>query len=162
MRNRITGIVLVVCLSSMVAASVSAQEIESLEGMKSVKAVFDIRNSNPQKAVRILNLVHKSYKDLTAAGKNPEFKVVFMGPSVKLFSTTREGFVPEDKEQLDGIAKSVSALSKDGIDLEICKIAMSAAKVDPTTVLPEIKGVANGWFSSIGYQSQGYSLVPIF
>jgi intracellular sulfur oxidation DsrE/DsrF family protein len=87
---------------------------------------------------------------------------VFIGPSVKLISKNREGFSPEDQKSLDEIANTISAMSKDGINLEICLVAAKVFNVDPASVLPEIKRVGNGWISMIGYQAQGYSLVPVY
>jgi intracellular sulfur oxidation DsrE/DsrF family protein len=88
--------------------------------------------------------------------------VVFIGPSVKLISKNREGLSPEDQRSLDEIADAVSAMSKDGITLEFCLVAAKFFNVDPASVLPEIKGVGNGWIPVIGYQAQGYSLVPVY
>ena len=161
MKNETKAIILfTVCLFFATLSIASAQEIDPLKGMKSVKAVFDVRIDNPKSAALHLKLIHQTFKDLAAAKKNPEFKVVFIGPSVKLISKNRVGFAPEDDKALDEIAEAVSALSKDGMRLEICLIAASLFKVDPASVLPEIKGIENGWFSIIGYQAQGYSLVP--
>jgi intracellular sulfur oxidation DsrE/DsrF family protein len=81
---------------------------------------------------------------------------------VKLVSKNREGFSPEDLKSLDEIASTVTAMAKDGITLEICLVAVKYFDVDPASVLPEIKGVGNGWISVIGYQAQGYSLVPVY
>jgi len=41
-------------------------------------------------------------------------------------------------------------------------VAAKVFNVDPVSVLPEIKRVGNGWISMIGYQAQGYSLVPVY
>ena len=161
MAGRIKGIVLLFVSMVFIAATIgSAQEIESLKGMKTVKAVFDVRIANPHSAALHIKLIHQSFQELEAAGKHPDFKVVFIGPAVKLLSTKRDGFGPDDQKDLDGIAEAVSDLSKDGVGLEICRVALSVAKVDPGTVLSEITGVENGWYSLIGYQSQGYLLVP--
>jgi hypothetical protein len=35
-------------------------------------------------------------------------------------------------------------------------------KVDPATILPEIKHEENGVISLIGYQAKGFSLVPVY
>jgi uncharacterized protein len=94
--------------------------------------------------------------------KKPVFVVVFSGLSVKLISKNRKGYSPEDQESLNEIANTISAMSKDGIKLEICLIAAKVFQVDPASVLPEIKKVGNGWISLIGYQAQGYSLVPVY
>jgi intracellular sulfur oxidation DsrE/DsrF family protein len=133
-----------------------------MKGIKSVKAVFDERESNPKIAALHLTGIHQTYKELAAMKKNPVFVVVFIGPSVKLISKNREGFSTEDLKSLDEIAKTISAMAKDGINLEMCLVAAQFFNVDPASVLPEIKGVGNGWIPIIGYQAQGYSLVPVY
>lgn len=161
MNNTTKAIVLfIVCLFIATHSVASAQEIEALKGVKSAKAIFDFRIDNLKSAALHLKLIHQTFVDLSTAKKNPDFKVVFIGPSVKLISKNRAGFAAEDNKTLDEIAEAVSALSKDGAGIEVCLIAASLFKVDPASVLPEIKGVENGWFSLIGYQTQGYALVP--
>jgi intracellular sulfur oxidation DsrE/DsrF family protein len=161
-----TGItVLNLFIAIMLLGSVStasAEETEGIMSIKSVKMVFDERESNPHAAALHLKLVHQTYKDLAAMKKEPAIVVVFMGPSVKLVSKNREGFSQEDYKYLDEIADTVSAMSKDGIKSEICLAAVKYFKVDPASVLPEIKRVGNGWISSTVHQAQGYSLVPVY
>ena len=140
----------------------SGEEYKSMEGVKSAKAVFDERQSNPKSAALNLKIIHQTYKELAAMKNDPVFVVIFIGPSVKLISKNREGFSPEDQKFLDEIADTISAMSKDGINLEICLVAAKVFNVDPASVLPEIKRVGNGWISMIGYQAQQYSLVPVY
>lgn len=155
-------LIMTACLSLILTTMLPAQEVASLKGVETAKAIFDVRNSNPQKTARILNLIQQTFKDLQAAGKNPSFKIVFSGPSVKLVSSNRAGFSEEDQKPLDAIVGTLSGLSKDGIRMEICRVAMKSAEVDPTTVPSEITPVDNGWISSIGYQLQGYALLPLY
>ena len=154
---------LFLAISLLCAVSVvSAEEQELPEGVKSTKAIFDFRIGDPKMAVLHMGLIHQTYKDLAATTENPEMAVVFIGPSVRLISKNREGFTQEDQKVLDEIAKTISAMSKDGIKLEICLVAARVLNVDPASVLPEIKRVENGWVAEIGYQAQGYSLVPVY
>jgi intracellular sulfur oxidation DsrE/DsrF family protein len=166
MKMKRTGItVLNLFIAFMLLGSVptvSAEETEGIMNIKSVKMVFDERESNPHAAALHLKLVHQTYKDLAAMKKEPAIVVVFMGPSVKLVSKNREGFSQEDYKYLDEIANTVTAMSKDGIKSEICLAAVKYFKVDPASVLPEIKRVGNGWISSTVHQAQGYSLVPVY
>lgn len=164
MKNGITAIISLIaaCLFLASLPAASAQEYESLKGVKSAKAVFDVRIGSPQIAALHLKLMRQTHKDLIAAGKKPAFRIVFLGPSVKLISKNREGLKPEDNGALDEIASEVSAMSKDGIHLEICLVAARIFKVDPATVLPEIEQVENGWISLIGYQAKDFSLVPAY
>ncbi len=162
-RKIITSISLLAVISMICAVSaVSGEQYGAMTGVKSAKAVFDDRVGNPKSAPSLLQLIHKTYKELTEMKKTPVFAVVFSGPSVKLISKNREGFSPEDQKALDEIANTVSAMSKDGIEFEICLVAAKAFNVDPASVLPEIKKVGNGFISVIGYQAQGYSLVPVY
>jgi len=162
-RKIITLFNLFIAISLLCAVStVSAEEYKALKGIKSAKAVFDERESNPKNTALHLTGVHQTYKELAAMKKNPAFVVVFIGPSVKLISKNREGFSPEDLKSLEEIANTISAMAKDGINFEICLAAATFFKVDPASVLPEIKRVGNGWISMIGYQAQGYSLVPVY
>jgi intracellular sulfur oxidation DsrE/DsrF family protein len=145
-----------------VVSTVSGEEYKSMKDIKSVKVVFDERESSPKIAALHLTGIHQTYKELAAMKKNPVFVVVFIGPSVKLISKNREGFSPEDLKSLDEIANTISAMAKDGINLEMCLVAAKFFNVDPASVLPEIKGVGNGWIPIIGYQAKGYSLVPVY
>lgn len=55
----------------------------------------------------------------------------------------------------------VRQLKKDGVKMEVCLYAANVVGVDPSTILPEIDPVNNGFISTIGYQAQGYSLVRV-
>jgi intracellular sulfur oxidation DsrE/DsrF family protein len=145
-----------------VVSTVSGEEYTAMKGIKSVKVVFDERESNPKIAALHLAGIHQTYKELATMKKNPVFVIVFIGPSVKLISKNREGFPPEDLKSLDEIADTISAMAKDGINFEMCLVAAKFFNVDPASVYPEIKGVGNGWIPIIGYQAQGYSLVPVY
>lgn len=143
-------------------STASGEEYEGIKSVKTAKIIFDERESSPNTAILHLKLVHQTYKDLAAMKKKPVFVVVFMGPSVKLVSKNREGFSPEDQKSIDEIANTLSAMSKDGIKLEICLVAVKVFNVDPASILPEIKRVGNGWISMAVYQARGYSLVPVY
>jgi intracellular sulfur oxidation DsrE/DsrF family protein len=150
-----------ICLLFAASSNVFAGDYgDALKGVKSIKALYDFRIGNTKSAALHLKLIHQTYKDKEVMDKKPVFVVVFIGPSVKLISKNREGFSPEEQATLSEIAGTISEMSKDGIKLEICLVAAKVFGVDPATVLPEIKAVPNGWISEIGYQAQGYSLIP--
>ncbi len=145
-------------------ANVSGEEYKALHGLESIKAVFDVRTGSAKSAAGLLNLIHDTSKDkkITAISEKPAFVVVFIGPAVKLVSKNKEGFSAEDKKILDEIADTIKMMSKEGIDFEICMVAANFFNVKASFILPEIKQVHNGWISVIGYQSKGYSLVPVY
>jgi uncharacterized protein len=141
----------------------SSEEYGTLKGLKSVKAVFDFELANPQTALIHLQAIQQTFKDknMWVSGKKPELVIIFIGPSVKLVSKDRSGFKEEDQQTLDEIGKKITELAKDGVKLEICLIAVKVFGVEPSSILPEIKQVGNGWISLIGYEAKGYSLVPV-
>jgi intracellular sulfur oxidation DsrE/DsrF family protein len=140
----------------------SAGDYKSLEGVKSVKAIFDFRIDNPGSALVHIKLIHDTFKDKAIMAEKPKFAVVFMGPSVKLLSKNRDGFSPEDQKTLEEMDKVIAAMSKDGIQLEICMFAANLFGIAPDSILPELHHVGNGWIDSIGYQAKGYALIPVF
>lgn len=66
-------------------------------------------------------------------------------------SSNKSSFPSEQQKIADEIAGIVTAMSKDGIQLEICMFAAKALGVEPASILPEIKQVGNGWVSLIDY-----------
>lgn len=142
----------------------TAGDYEALQGVKSMNAVFDVRGKSPKSVLVALKLVHGMYKDkaLRKADPDPNFAVIFIGPAVRLVSTSRQGFSKDDAIALDQLAQTLKAMAADGIRLEICVFAAHLLKVDPATILPEVKKVPNGWISVIAYEHKGYALVPIY
>ncbi len=163
-KSTIAALIFLIGLFATSAVGFTSQEAGPLKGLKSVKAVFDFRTGSPKSATVFLGLIHDTFKgkNIAAVTKKPEFVVVFIGPSVKLISISREGVSSEDHEMLDAIAAKISEMAKDGIKFEICLFAARMFKVDPATVLPEIKHEENGVVSLIGYQTKGYALVPLY
>ncbi len=163
-KSIIAALIFLIGLFATSGIGFASQEAGPLKGLKSIKAVFDFRTGSAKSAEVLLGLIHDTFKgkDIAAVTKKPEFVVVFIGPSVKLISKSREGMAPEDHKILDDVAKRISEMAKDGIKFEICLFAARMFKVDPATVLPEIKREDNGVVSLIGYQTKGYALVPLY
>ena len=142
----------------MPVSAVSGEEYKAMKGVES--AIFDERQSNPKSAALHLKIIHQTYEE-SAAEENPGLCSYIQWSIGKDNLKNRECFSSEDQKFLE-IATTISAMSKDGIELEICLIAAKVFNVDSASVLPEIKRVGNGWISMIGYQAQGYSLVPVY
>jgi len=162
-RIAVMSIFLTICLLMASIGNSSGEEYSTLKGLKSVKAVFDFELANPQSALLHLQVIQQTFKDknMWVSGKKPEVAIIFIGPSVKLVSKDRSGFKEEDQKTLDELAMTITEMAKDGIKLEICLIAVKVFGIEPTSLLPEIKQVGNGWISLIGYEAKGYSLVPV-
>ena len=157
------SVFLTVCLITVTAGDICSEEYSALKGLKSVKAVFDFELGNPHSALIHLQVIHQTFKDknIWMGKKKPDIAVVFIGPSVKLVSKNRGDFSADDQKILNEFASTISAMAKDGIKFEICLIAVKVFGVEPSSILPEIKQVGNGWISLIGYETRGYALVPV-
>ena len=163
--NRKNMIVLALSVSFLILLSLpcaSAQEYDAMEGVNNANAIFDMRLGIPKSAVVHMKLIHDTYKQLAAMKRNPVFVVVFIGSAVKLISSNRAEFSPEDQQYLKEISDTITKMSKDGIDFEVCLAAVNYFGVDPATIQSEVKHVPNGWISEIGYQARRYSLVPVY
>lgn len=152
-----------ICMLVATAGNAFSQEYSAMKGLKSIKAVFDFELGNPQSALIHLQVIDKTFNDknMQKSGKKPSIVVVFIGPSVKLVSKNKSGFNADEQKVIDEVAKTLSKMAKEGIKFEICLIAAKFMGVDPSTILPEVKQVGNGWISLIAYESAGYALVPV-
>jgi intracellular sulfur oxidation DsrE/DsrF family protein len=147
----------------LTAVPASSNDYAALEGVKGIKAVFDVSLGSPAMANGTFGAVRGVYmdKNTRSLSRPPKIVVVFRGPAVKLISTNREGFEAADYKALDAFADTIRQMKRDGVKLEVCDYALKALGVDPATILPEVDHVGNGFISVVGFQAQGYSLVTI-
>lgn len=162
--STLKAVISLLCLVGFFVVPASAEEYAALKGVQSVKTIFDFRDGDTESALIHLRLVHDTYKDqaIQSISKKPEFVVVFMDVSVLLLSSNREKFASEDKNRLEEFDKTIKAMAQDGIRLEVCMFAANLLGVKPETIAPEIHQVGNGWIASLGYQQQGYAVIPAY
>jgi intracellular sulfur oxidation DsrE/DsrF family protein len=163
LKTSLVSVFLTIFILLLTAGNTFGEEYRTLKGLKSVKAVFDFELGSPQSALVHLKVIDQTFKDknITTLRNKPDFTVIFIGPSVKLVSKNKSEFNAEDQKILDDYANTLSQMAKEGIKFEICLIAVKILGVDPSTILPEIKQVGNGWISLIGHQAKGYAIVPV-
>ena len=162
--SAISVIFFALLVAAVFAVSATAQEYTALKGVKQADTIFDFRDANPASALVHLSLVRDTCQDKAIQGmaEKSHFVVVFMGGSVKMLSSNRKDFTDEEKKSLEKLDQVIAAMAKDGIKMEVCLFAANVFGVDPTSISQAIDRVPNGWISSIGYQSQGYVLVPVY
>lgn len=89
--------------------------------------------------------------------------LVFIGKTVKFLSTKQdEAFEMENENELKSIQESIKEFAKLGVRMEVCAVATDVFKVDNSTIPSQMNIIADGFISLIGWQTQGYKLVPIF
>ena len=148
---------------TLIAVPAMSGEYPALNGVKSVKTVFDVTQGSPQTA----NIVFWAVKNVNddesvrSLSELPQVAVVFHGPAVKLISNDRNGFNESDNEALDKFANTIREMKAEGVRFEVCDYALKVMGVDPYTVFPEVEHVPNGFISIAGYQTQGYSVITV-
>jgi len=157
---------LILILLACAAVSVSAQTINdksALADLKTAKGVFLIDIGDAKKMNFYLEIIQETYQGMINQGVKPDFILVYIGPSVKYLTTSPAKAVEESEgEILLDIESNVSKLAKLGIKQEICAVATRVFGVDNATLFAELNLVGDGFISLIGYQAQGYHLVPVF
>jgi len=161
--RRFSALLAAIFIVTLTALPAMAGEYPALKGVKGVKAVFDVSQGSPQTA----NIVFWAVKNVNddqsvrSLAVPPRVAVVFHGPAVKMISTDRNGFEASDNEALDKFANTIRKMKANGVRFEVCDYALKVMGVDPSTVLPEVDHVPNGFISIAGYQAQGYSLITV-
>ena len=152
----------VLCLA-FTTTPVIAGEYAALKNVNGVNTVFDVTQGSPKVANIVFWAVRDVYqnKSVSALPNPPRTVVVFHGPAVKLISTDRKWFKPEEVAEVDKFADTIRQMKKEGVTFEICDYAAKVMEVDPATIMPEIDHVGNGFVSVAGYQAQGYSAIRI-
>jgi intracellular sulfur oxidation DsrE/DsrF family protein len=155
----------VTALSVVVILTVPAisSEYAALQGVKSVKTVFDVSHGSPKTANIVFWAINNVNDDgsVRSLPQPPQVAVVFHGPAVKMISTDRSDFKQTDHEELDKFATIIRQMSANGVKFEVCDYALEVNGIDPNSVLPEVNHVPNGFISIAGYQAQGYSVITI-
>jgi len=159
----LTSAVLLYLATILIASPVFSAEYNALNGVKKVKAIFDVSMGSPVAAPLVFWAVRNVYEDknVSTLPGSPEVAVVFHGPAVKLISTNRDGYSEEEKKSLDEFADMIHQMKQDGVKMEVCLYAAKVLGVDVKSILPEIDHVGNGFISVVGYQAQGYSVVAV-
>ncbi|MDY0137929.1 MAG: DsrE family protein [Thiomicrospira sp.] len=135
----------------------------ALQGLEQISVVYDVRKSNPQALLAYLGFIETNRLYLEQAGVKPQQRIVFISESLKFITTAPAEMVAlEHEETLAKIAKQVAKLHSLGVKMEACGTAAAFFKVDVDTLLPGIQPVRSGFLSLMGWQAQGYQLIPVY
>lgn len=153
---------LVACFS--LAAPVFAEpkapnDHRALAGLSTGKAVFDTNISSAQSMLMFFNVIEKTVATLKDQGVKPDFIITLRGAAVSIVSKDSEFNSEEDETAL---IKKINALKQQGVYFEACNVAADLFAVDAADLFPGVVLVGNTFASLIGYQSQGYALIPLY
>lgn len=138
-------------------------DADALRGVRVGKGVFLIDFDDPRKTAFYLNIIKGTHQGLARQKVQPDLAIVYIGPTVRFLTTAPELEIEiEHDDALKAIAANVKELHRLGVRQEVCTIATRVFRVSNDTLLPGLKPVGDGFISLIGYQTQGYKLVPLF
>ena len=157
--------ILVLCFlfAAPLQAAEPINDSVALNGVKETQSVFLVDFTNPKKTAFYMKIFNGTHDGLVRQGVKPNMVLVFIGETVRYLTTEPDDLLAmEYEDELASIAESAKALKKKGARMEVCAVATDVFKVDNASVLPEMEVVGDGFISLIGWQTQGYKLVPIF
>ena len=163
LRHFLLSLLLMLTFTHASSSTPVINDAASLADLKVGKGVFLIDIGDAKKLNFYLQVIQGSVKGMQAQGVNPDFVLVYIGPSVKYLSTSPS----TETEQSTGgllldIESNVEALAALGVRQEVCAVATGVFGIDNNSIYPDMKLVGDGFISLIGYQAQGYHLVPVF
>lgn len=144
------------------ASAAKLNDAAALKGQHEAKAVFLIDVNNAHKVAHIFKTIAKTDKGLREQHVTPHIKVVVIGPAVAFLTKDRRGISYMDERSVAAIHGEVHKLAKMGVGTEACGVALKGMDVHPAALIPDVKAVGNGFIEAIGYQAQGYQLVPVY
>ncbi len=159
----LTGILLYLMCHLSLAGTSQIDDKAALADMKVGKGVFLIDIGDAKKLNFYLEVIQGTHQGMKSQDVEPDFILVYIGPSVKYLTTA-------PSEEVDAsvggvlleIESNVAKLASLGVRQEICAVATRVFGIDNSTLFPGLKLVGDGFISLIGYQAQGYHLVPVF
>ena len=145
------------------SATQTVNDRAALGDLKVGKGVFLVDIGDPKKLNFYLGIIQGTFQGMKKQGVKPDFVLVYIGPSVKHLTTAPSPAVEQEAgDILIDIETNVEALAALGVRQEICAVATKVFGIADDTILPGLNLVGDGFVSLIGYQAQGYHLVPVF
>ena len=145
-----------------VHAADKPSDAAALKGVKTGKVVWDVSMANPETLALFLSVVRETYDDLARQNVKPEMVLAIHGVPVKFVRTNRDDLPLETGAAVDKINDVLDDLAKrPGVRVEVCSIANRLFGIDNASIKPNYHVVGNTWVSLIGYQAQGFAVVPI-
>ena len=147
---------------SKVIADSGLKDGAALSDLKAAKGVFMLDVKDPARMAHVLKVIEETGKSIAKQNVKPELIVVVVGRSVAFLTRDRRGISYTDQRAVSEVQGMIGNLKKSGVRIEACGIALRGMDVAPAALIPEVTPVGDGYISAIGYQMQGYRLVPVY
>jgi intracellular sulfur oxidation DsrE/DsrF family protein len=151
--------ILALCLSILIYSVpvYALDDTRAFSGLTSVRAVYDVRTSDEKKLQFILTVIRDTLNETVQQDVKPRYIASMRGPTVKLLIRNRQG----DQELQKKTVELIDELNKRGVRMEACGYALNLFGLEPEDLYEGVHAIGNSLNSLIGYQTQGYALVPM-
>lgn len=156
-------VALVTAMPLQLIAAPAINDAVAIGDLKQAKGVFLLDFKDVWKTELYLKLIKGTRDRFRQQGVESELVLVFIGPTVQhLMTSPPDVIAMEYEEQLASISSSIAELKKLGVRMEVCNEANILLGVSPDELQGGLSVVSDGAISLIGWQYQGYKLVPLF
>lgn len=154
--------VILMALALPSAAAEKPSDAAALDGVQTGKVVWDISMADPGTLALFLSVVRETYDDLKRQNVEPEMVLAVHGVPVKYVTRTHDHLPLEAQIPVEKVVAVLDDLAqRPGVRIEVCSVANRLMGVDNAAIRAGYHVVGNTWVSLIGYQAQGYAVVPI-
>lgn len=157
----ITMIILVLVSIGLSHAQTTYNNNNALKNITQSNIYFDVSLDDDQKLLLRLNLLQRTLQQMKDAGVDLSVVIGFRGGASRFITKDDHYVLKEETGNKQKIQEQVSRLANEGILIEQCSIAAELFDIAYDDFLPEVDIVGNGYISLIGYQNQGYAVVPM-
>ncbi len=147
--------------STAVAAERSYDNDRSLNGVERASVYFDVSLKDDELLVFRMDLLDRTIKSMEEAGLDVSAVIGFRGHASRFITRDDHYVLEEEIDNKKKIQNWISYFSSRDIVIEQCAIAAQMHDISTDDFLPEVTVVGNGYISLVGYQAQGYSVVPM-
>ncbi len=158
--------IFLLCLLGLVLSGIAFAEkpsdSDALANIEVGKVVWDVLASSPDRLLFYLKLIDETYDDLIRQDVEPDMVFIFHGRALQLIKSEEVDFLPKDKQAHQAALALISELNaRPGVRMEACSISARMQNIENDGIISDVTMVGNTYVSLIGYQSKGYSVIPI-
>lgn len=164
---RISVFIVAICLAVLVGSATAFAETKpadtrALTGVTTGKVVWDISMANPETLAVYLSVVRETYDDLKHQTVEPDMVLAIHGVPVRYLRKDMSDLPFESGPHIEKINAILDDLrERPGVRIEVCSVANRLMGVNNGDIREGLHVVGNTWVSLIGYQAQGYAVIPI-
>ena len=161
LQKALLTISIVGCLTVPAVAGSNQNNGSALHGLETARVYFDVSLKDDNLLVFRMELLDKTVKQMEDAGLKVNTVVGFRGGASRFITRDEHYVLEEEISNKKKIQDWVKRFSERGIVIEQCAIAADIHDIPHLDFMEEVTVVGNGYVSLVGYQAQGYSVVPM-